>query len=80
MGSILGSALANAFLLYHEKNWIERFPLKYRPFFYRKYVDGIFVLLNSPENLKVFSNSCHVNIHSTIEKRNRMTTECSLLM
>ena len=32
MDSVLGCTLANAFLVYHEKNWLERCPLKYRPF------------------------------------------------
>ena len=31
MGSPLGSTLANAFLVYHEKNWLEHCPVKYRP-------------------------------------------------
>ena len=44
MGSPLGPTLANDFLAYHEKNWLERFPLEYRPFYYRRYVDDTFVL------------------------------------
>ena len=31
MGSPLGPTLANAFLVYHEKNWLELCPLEYRP-------------------------------------------------
>ena len=30
MGSPLGPTLANAFLVFHEKNWLEHCPLKYR--------------------------------------------------
>ena len=30
MGSSLGPTLANAFLVYHKKNWLENCPLKYR--------------------------------------------------
>ena len=48
MGSPRGPILANVFLVYQEKNWLERYPLEYRPFYYRKYVDDMFVLFNSP--------------------------------
>ena len=77
MGSPLGPTLANAFLVYNEKNWLEHFPLEYRPFYYRRYVNDIFVLFNSAEHLKRFHsylNSRHLNISFTIEneKGNRM--------
>ena len=54
MGFPLGPTLANAFLVYHEKNWLEHCPVEYRPLCYRRYVDGIFVLFNSAEHLKRF--------------------------
>ena len=78
MGSPLGPTLANAFLVYNEKNWLEHFPLEYRPFYYRRYVNDIFVLFNSAEHLKRFYsylNSRHLNISFTIEneKGNRMS-------
>ena len=77
MGFPLGPTLANAFLVYHEKNWLEHCPVEYRPLYYRRYVDDIFVLFNSAENLKRFYshlNSRHLNISLTIEneKDNRM--------
>ena len=57
---------------------LERVPLKHRPFYYRRYVDDIFVLFNSPEHFKRFQsyfNSRHANISFTIvnEKDNRMS-------
>ena len=78
MGSPLGPTLANAFLVYHEKNWLEHCPVEYRPLYYRRYVDDIFVLFNSAEHLKRFHsylNSRHLNISFTIEneKDNRMS-------
>ena len=78
MGSPLGPILANAFLVYHEKNWLEHCPAEYRPLYYRRYVDDIFVLFNSAEHLKRFYsylNSHHLNISRTIEnqKDNRMS-------
>ena len=44
MGSPVGPTLANVFLVYHEKNWLEHCPLEHRPLYYRRYADGIFVL------------------------------------
>ena len=78
MGSLLGPTLASAFLVYHEKNWLEHFPVEHRPLYYRRYVDDIFVLFNSTEHLKRFYsylNSPHLNISLTIEneKDNRMS-------
>ena len=35
MGYPLGPTLANAFLVYHEENWLEYCPLEYRPLYYR---------------------------------------------
>ena len=34
MGSPLGPTLANAFLVYHKKNWLEHCSLEYRPLYY----------------------------------------------
>ena len=78
MGSPLGPTLANAFLVYHQKNWLEHCPVEYGPLYYRRYVDDIFVLFNSAEHLKRFYsylNSRHLNISLTIEneKDNRMS-------
>ena len=80
MGDPLGPTLANAFLVYHEKNCLEHFPMEYTQFYYRRYVDDIFVLFNSAERLKRFHsylNSVHLNISFTIE--NEKTTECPFL-
>ena len=68
MGPPLGPTLANAFLVYHEKNWLEHCPLEYRPLYYQRYVADICVLFNSPEHLKRFHsylNSCHLDISFT---------------
>ena len=63
MGSRLGPSLANAFLAHHEQNWLDNCPLEYRPLYYHRYVDDIFVLFISSDHL----NSCHVNMSFTIE-------------
>ena len=78
MGFPLGPTLANAFLVYREKNWLEHCPMEYRPIYYRRYVDHLFTLFNSAEHLKrfhIYLNSRHLNISFTIEneKDNRMS-------
>ncbi len=47
MGSPLGPTLANAFLAFHEKNWLKDCPIEFKLTLYRSYVDDIFVLFNS---------------------------------
>ena len=42
MGSPLGPILANIFLSHHEENWLNKCPIKFKPSFYRRYVDDIF--------------------------------------
>ena len=49
MGSPLGPALANPFLVYHEKNWLEHCSLEYRP--NTRYVDDIFVFFLIQQNI-----------------------------
>ena len=44
MGSLLGPSLANAFLCHHETKWFNDCPEKFKPVFYKRYVDDIFVL------------------------------------
>ena len=70
MGTPLGSSLANAFLAHHEQNWLDSFPLEKRLSYYRRYVDNIFVLPKSSDDLKRFQsylNSSHVNMSFIIE-------------
>ena len=44
MGLSLGSTMANVFLSFYETKWLEQCPNEFKPVFYRRYVDGIFVL------------------------------------
>ena len=70
MGSPLGPTLANAFLCYHEKMWLEETPHQYRPLFYSRYVDDIFVLFDSQNQVHSFQNylnNKHPNINFTFE-------------
>ena len=65
MESPLEPSLGNAFLSYHEKNWLNSCPQGFKPVFYRRYVDDIFVFFKSNDHLKHFQeflNSCHINM------------------
>jgi hypothetical protein len=71
MGSPLGPALANAFLCYHETQWLDECPLAFMPIFFARYVDDIFVLLRSREHIAMLSDylsSKHPNIRFTMEE------------
>ena len=70
MGSPLGPCFANAFLCYHEKSWLDNCPSEFKPVYYRRYVDDIFVLFSSPDHLPQFQeylNKQHRNINFTSE-------------
>ena len=66
MDSPLGPALANAFLCFYEKKWLEQCPDKFKPVYYRRYVDDIFVLFKSRDHLikfREYLNKCHPNMN-----------------
>ena len=71
MVETLGPTLAIALLCYHEKRWLDKCSEDFKPVFYRRYVDDIFVLFRKEEHLQLFPNyfnSCHENIKFTSEK------------
>ena len=73
LGSPLGRILANIFLSHHEKNWLNKCPIKFKPSFCTRYVDDTFVLFESSESADTFReyiSSKHQNINLTIEKEN----------
>ena len=70
MGSPLGPHFANAFMNYHEKIWLDECPLDFKPKYYKRYVDDIFVLFESFEKMEKFKdylNSKHPKINFTYE-------------
>ena len=74
MGSPLGPSLANALLSYHEKNCLNGFPQGFKPVFYRRYPDDIFVPFKSNDHLKYFQellNSCRINMSFSMETERR---------
>ena len=63
--SKLGPALANIFLCYHETTWLKSCPKSFKPVYYKRYVDGIFVLFEKLEQVLQFVNNMnkrHKNI------------------
>ena len=70
MGSPLGPTLANVFLCHHEKKWLNDCPNNFKPVFYKRYVDDIFVLFKKSEHVQLFvnyMNSKHKNISFSYE-------------
>ena len=71
MGSPLGPTMANVFLSFYEVKWLEQCPNEFKPVFYRRYVDDIFVLFKSAEHLSKFRdyfNTCHQNMSFSFEQ------------
>ena len=71
MGSPLGPTLANLFLSYHEENWVNDCPIQFRPTYYRRYVDDVFLMFQERSHVKKFLrylNSRHPNITFTVEE------------
>ena len=73
MGLPLGPILANIFLSHHEENWLNKYRTEFKPSFYGRYVDDIFVLFESPESSHLFReymSSKLQNINFTVEQGN----------
>ena len=71
MGSPLAPILANLFMGYHGKDWIEKAQVA-KPTFHKRYVDNIFVMFESEldaETFHTYSNTKHENIQFTYEKQ-----------
>ena len=71
MRSSLGPTMENIFLSFYEMKWLEQCPNEFKPVFYRRYVDDIFVLFKSAEHLSKFHaylNTCHPNMSFSFEQ------------
>ena len=56
MGSPLGPTLANIFLCRYEKQWLSECPSICKPAYYERYVDDIFLLFKSFEQVQLFKD------------------------
>ena len=77
MGSPLGPTLADVSLVYFEKNWSQNCLSDFKPQYYRRYADNIFISFTSPNHHQIFRNllnGWHANMSFTIdsEKQNKM--------
>ena len=71
MGYPLDPILGNIFLLHHEGNWLNKCLIDFKPSFYRRYVDDIFVLSESSEtadSFRKYMSSKHQKINFTVEQ------------
>ena len=70
MGGSLGPIMANIFMCYMEKKWLDQCPSHFKPILYRRYVDDCFLLFTNRDHIeafKVYLNSKHPNIKFTTE-------------
>ena len=70
MGSPLEPTLANAFMCHFENIWLENCPSYFKPIFYRRFADNIFLLFRSKyhvEKLRNYLNKQYKNIKVTSE-------------
>ena len=72
MGSPLRPTLANVFLCYHEKNWLQNCPSEFKPVIYRRYVDDKFLLFCSKHHIEKFRNYLNRQ-HKKIKKKLKKT-------
>ena len=73
MGSPLGPILGNRFLSHLVENWLNKCPVKFKPSFFRRYVDDIFVRFELSESANSFGqymSSKHQNINVSVEDKN----------
>ena len=71
MGLPLRTSLANEFLSYYEKNWLNNCPEGCKSVFYGRYVDDIFILFKLNDHFKYFQdfvNSCHIKVSFSMER------------
>ena len=73
MGSPLGPTLANVFLCYHGKIWLQNCPSEFKPVIYRRYVDDTFLHFRWKHHIEKFRNYLnrqHKSIKFTSETEN----------
>ena len=60
-----------------KKNWLNNRPQGFKPVFYRRYVDDMFILFKSIDHLKYFQDflySCHINMPFSMETFSKFFT------
>ena len=77
-GGCVSPTLANFFMGYWEKIWLESCPKEFKPIYYKRYVDDTFLLFKEQNHVSLFLdylNNQHPNIcfTSELEKCNRLS-------
>ena len=70
MGSPVGPSYANIFLCHFENIWLDSCPPRFKPIFYRRYIDDTFLLFKEESHVQEFldyMNARHINIKFTSE-------------
>ena len=70
MGSPISGTLANIFLCFNEKKWIDNCPADFKPIYYKRYVDDTFIIFKDQNNAQAFLNyinNQHPKIKFTME-------------
>ena len=73
MGSPLGPTLANVFLCHWEEIWLQKCSEKFKPIYYKRYMDDTFLLFSAKDHIKKFFryiNSRHKSMSFTYEEEN----------
>ena len=71
MGSPLGPTLANVFMCFIEKRWLDKRPPLFKPIIYSRYVDDTFHIFRRSQDVDLFLdyfNSRHTSIKFRAEK------------
>ena len=82
MGSPLGPAVANTFLVHFKKNWLQSCQSDFEPHYYRRYVDDIFVLFTSTKYLEAFRNFLngrHANMSFKTEREKHNSIDITII-
>ena len=56
MGQPVAPTLANIFLCFHEKKWLNDCPQEFRPVLYKRYIDDTFLLFRDVRHIDLFLN------------------------
>ena len=60
MGNPLSATMANVFLSFHERKWLNSCPPEFRPLVYKRYVDDCFFVFKEKEHAYLFlEQGCH---------------------
>ena len=63
-------SIVQSFINHLQSNWLKNCPKDFKPVYYKRYVDDIFVLFNKPEHAQFFleyMNKKHKNMKFSIE-------------